>query len=221
MLKYILALLILALAETSCTAAEEYEGGFRPIVLDAEARQEYERLKREFLTMEEIKIGTGPVAAWGRKVTADVVVRYVGSGTVVYQGPVIVYYGMEESVTIHNSLREAGALHLQQTGILLGLNGMAVGGKRFMTIPPKLVCAWYGAEKANPKISCLLAVGNKDIVEVRKEALNVEATLTGSCIPLHRGRSRGKEDWCRDSDVPQRDPSAPIWRFYYAEPAHP
>ena len=218
MLKYILALLILALAETSCTATEE-EGGFRPAHLSSETRQELERLKREFLTMEDLKIGTGPIAASGRKITADVVVRYVGSGTVAYQGPVLAYWGMEGSVFIHNSLREAGALDSDQTGILLGLNGMAVGGKRLITIPPKLVCAFF--EKANPGSSCLLAVGSKDIVEVRKEALNVEATLTGSCIPLHRGRSRGKEDVCRDSDVPQRDPSAPIWRFYYAEPSHP
>jgi hypothetical protein len=46
---------------------------------------------------------------------------------------------MDASVTIHNSLREAGALHLEQTGIRLGLNGMAVGGKRLITIPP----SWY------------------------------------------------------------------------------
>ena len=81
MLKYILALLILALAETSCTAAEEYEGGFRPLTLSPEARQEFERLKREVLTLEDLKVGTGPVAAWGRKISADVIVRYVGSGT--------------------------------------------------------------------------------------------------------------------------------------------
>ena len=220
MLKYILALLILALTETNCTATEE-EGGFRPYPPTPESRQEFERLKREVLNLEDLKVGTGPVAAWGRKIMADVVVRYVDSGTVAYKGPVLVYSGMDASVTIHNSLREAGALHLQQTGILLGLNGMAVGGKRLITIPPKLVCAIYGSEKADPGISCLLAVGSKDIVEVRKEALTVEATLTGSCIPLYRGRPRGKEDVCRDSDIPQRDPSAPIWRFYYAEPSHP
>ena len=220
MLKYILALLILAFAETNCTATEE-EGGFRPIPLDPKTREEFEVLKRDFLQIEDLKIGTGPIAALGRKITADVVVRYVGSGTIAYQGPVLAYWGMDASVTIHNSLRETGALSLQQMGILWGLNGMAVGGKRMITISPKLVCAYYGTEKADSGISCLLAVGSKDNAHVRKEALNVEATLTGSCIPLYRGRPRGKEDVCRDSDVPQRDPSAPIWRFYYAEPLHP
>ena len=114
--KYILALLILALAGTNCTATEE-EGGFRPLSLDDESRQEFERVKREVLNLEDLKVGTGPVAAWGRKITADVVVRYVGSGTVVYQGPVLIYWGMDASVTIHNSLREAGALSMDQTGI--------------------------------------------------------------------------------------------------------
>ena len=218
MLKYILALLILALAETNCTAIEE-EGGFRPYPPTIETRQEFERLKREFLQIEELKVGNGPIAARGRKITAAVVIRYVGDGTVAYQGPVLAYWGMDGSAFIHNSLREAGALDLGQTGILLGLNGMAVGGKRLITIPPKLVCAFF--EKANPGSSCLLVKGSTANAHIRKEALTVEATLTGSCIPLHRGRSRGKEDVCRDSDIPQRDPSAPIWRFYYAEPLHP
>ena len=104
MLKYILALLILALAETSCTAAEEYEGGFRPYPPTPESRQEFERLKREVLQIEDLKRGDGPIAAWGRKITADVVIRYVGDGTIAYQGPVLVYSGMENSVGIHNNL---------------------------------------------------------------------------------------------------------------------
>jgi hypothetical protein len=214
MLKRTLILFILVLAPISCTAAQEEEGGFRPLSLDDEARQEFERVKREVLNLEDLKVGTGPVAAWGRKITADVVIRYVGSGTVVYQGPVLIYWGMDASVTIHNSLREPGALSMDQTGIRLGLNGMAVGGKRLITIPPKLVCAFYGSEKADPGISCLLVKGSTANAHIRKEALNVEATLTGSCIPLHRGRSRGKEDVCRDADLPKRNSSDPIWHFY-------
>ena len=225
MLKYILALLMLALAETNCTATKE-EWGFRPYPPTPESRQEFERLKREFLQIEDLKIGTGPIAAWGRKITADVVIRYVGDGTIAYQGPVLAYWGMEGTAFIHNSLRETGGLSLDQTGILLGLNGMAVGGKRFFTIPPKLVCAIYGSEKADPGISCGFVSGDKNGVggmAVRKEALNVEATLTGSCIPGFAGIPRVLrwEALCRNSDVPRRDPSAPIWRFYYAEPSHP
>jgi hypothetical protein len=26
---------------------------------------------------------------------------------------------------------------------------------------------------------------------------------------------------CRNSETPRRDPSDPIWRFYYALPSHP
>jgi len=70
MLKRILILLILALAGTSCTATEE-EGGFRPYPPTSESRKEFERLKREFLQIEDLKRGDGPIAAWGRKITAD------------------------------------------------------------------------------------------------------------------------------------------------------
>ena len=213
MLKYAVVLLTLILTQSGCIAAE-YEGGFRPLTLSPETRQELEQLRREVLTLEDLKIGTGPVAAQGRKITADVIIRYVSDGTVAYQGPVLAYEGMDATVTIHNSLREAGALYLDQTGIRLGLNGMAVGGKRVITIPPKLVCAFYGTEKADPGISCGLVKGDKANAHVRKEALTVEATLTASCIPLHRVRSRGKEDVCRDSDIPRREPGDPIWRLY-------
>jgi hypothetical protein len=43
---------------------------------------------------------------------------------------------------IENNVRERGLLSLEQQGIVLGLNGMAVGGKRRMTVAPNLVC--YG-----------------------------------------------------------------------------
>lgn len=224
MLKYILTFFIVLLTQTSCTAAQEDEGGFKPVSLDPQTRERFEGLKRDFLQIEDFKIGTGPLAAFGRKITADVTIRYVSDGMVVYQGPILAYWGMDGSVFIHNSLRETGALSLEQMGILWGLNGMAVGGKRSFTIAPKLVCAWDGSEKSNPGATCGLVSSNKrgeGGMAVRKEALNVEATLTSSCAPLHRGGGRGKEDVCRNSDLPRRDPGDPIWRFYYAEPLQP
>ncbi|MCC6139349.1 MAG: hypothetical protein IT389_01885 [Nitrospira sp.] len=218
MLKYLLIVFLVLVTQTSCTPGQEEEGGFKPLTLDYESRQEFERLKREVLKLEDLKVGTGPVAAWGRKIRADVVARYVGSGTVAYQGPVLIYWVMAGSVFIHNSLREAGALDLDQIGIILGLNGMAVGGKRLITIPPKLVCAGDGSEKASPKSTCPLVFPNEKGVggmAVSKEQLIVEATLTGACVPLYRGgRPTGKEDLCRDSPNPRLDPSTPIWRFY-------
>ncbi len=80
-------------------------------------------------------------AALARKVTADIEVRYAsGDGKPIYRGPAISYFGMQGSVFIHNGAAEHGMLSLQQNGIILGLNGMAVGGKRRITVSPNLVC---------------------------------------------------------------------------------
>lgn len=230
MLKRILILLVLALSQIGCTTETNEEVGFyKPIVLSNESLQRWGQLKREFLQLEDIKIGEGSIAAWGRKVSADVEVRYT-DGTLVYRGSALFYWGMDGDVFIHNSLRETGALSLQQTGIILGLNGMAVGGKRRIIVAPNLVC--YGSavgesldKGANPHATCLLVhsgVRGKDGTEVRKLPLIVDATLTASCIPVFAGsRPGGPEVRCRASESPQRDPSAPIWRFYYALPSHP
>ena len=184
-------------------------------------RQEDERLKREFLQIEDLKIGRGPIAAHGRKITADVVVRYASDGTLAYEGPVLAYWGIDGAPFIHNSLRHAGLLSLvRQPGILLGLNGMAVGGKRRFTISPRLVCGWDGPDQSDRHGSCLLVQGRKDIVKVRIETLTVEATLTGACAPLSLV-GRRTEDICRDFDRPTREPGDPIWRVYYAEPLPP
>ena len=224
MLKRILILVLLALAQTGCTI-EEGGGMYDPFPLSPESRLGQERLKRELLQLDDLKIGDGPVAAWGRKISADIEVRYT-DGTLAYHGPSYAYAGMSGTVMIHNSLRKSGALSLQQTGIILGLNGMAVGGKRRITISPGLACYGGGVGEstnkgANPHGTCLLVIGDKSNVSVREEQLIVDATLTESCIPvflfipvIYHGEFR-----CRASETPQRDPSAPIWRFYYAEPS--
>ena len=226
MLKRTLILLVLALAQTGCTTDE---GGtmFQPVSLRPEDRDRIEQRKRELLKLEDLKVGDGPVAAWGRKISADIEVRYT-DGTLAYRGPAYTYAGMKGGVMIQNNLRKSGALEFPgQYGIILGLNGMAVGGKRRITIPPGLVC-YNGriedaSKGANPHGTCLLVIGDKRNVSVREEQLIVEATLTDSCIPvflfipvIYHGEFR-----CRASETPQRDPSAPIWRFYYAEPSHP
>lgn len=227
MLKPIVVLLTLMLTQSGCSMFAEYTDEiYRPYPPPplSEERENLERLKREFLQIEDLKIGSGPIAAFGRKISADVVIRYASDSTLAYEGPVLAYWGIGGATFIHNSLRKAGLLSLvSQPGILLGLNGMAVGGKRRFTIAPKLVCAIYGSEKADPGISCLLAqsgVRGKDGTVVRKLPLTVEATLTGACAPLSLV-GRRSEDICRDIDQPQREPGDPIWRVYYAEPLPP
>ena len=228
MLKRLLILLPLILAQAGCLLHDE-EFSSKPLSYTTEHVQFYERLRRELLRLEDIKVGDGPIAAAGRKVTAEITVRY-SDGTLVYQGPAVTYWGMDGTVFIHNSPREPNMLSLEQAGIVLGLNGMAVGGTRRITIPANLVCysgsVGQSIEKgADPSSTCMLVhsgVRGKDGAQVRKLPLTVEATLTAACKPvfLHLGPfSIGQR--CRDSEVPKRDPDGPIWRFYYVAPSKP
>ena len=225
MLKRTLILLILALTQAGCTT-EDGGAMYQPFPLSAEGRQVWERFKKDLLKIEDLKIGDGPVAARGRKVSADIGVRYT-DGTLAYQGPSFSFWGMQGDVFIHNNMHRSGALSLEQSGIILGLNGMAVGGKRRITVSPGLVCFTGRIEDAskgaNPHGTCLLVTGDKNNVSVREETLIVEATLTESCIPaflyipmIYQGELR-----CHASETPQRDSSAPIWHIYDAEPSHP
>ncbi|MCX5728311.1 MAG: hypothetical protein NTZ28_05665 [Nitrospirae bacterium] len=209
MLKRALILLILALTQTGCSI-EEGGDAYETVLLNDESRQELERDKRESLSIEDIKLGDGSLAAWGRKIRADIEVRYT-DGTVAYHGPMFVYSGFHGSVFIHDATQETGTLSFGQTGIWLGINGMAVGGKRRITIERELV--GDGLLVHGPQ--------GKNRVGVRKEKLIVEATLTASCIPvrlrvLQTGSSSliEREIRCRDADLPKRDPNAPIWHVY-------
>lgn len=210
MLKRALILLVLALTQYGCSI-EEGGGAYNPVPLSDKIRQEFEGRKREFLTIEELKVGNGPLAAWGRKIEADIEVRYT-DGTVVYRGPIWMYIGLEGDVFIHNASARGGGLSFGQRGIKLGLNGMAVGGKRKITVDPNLVS------------SGLLVQGpqGKNGIGVRQEKLIVEATHTASCIPVllripgpGSGYFIEREIRCRDSDLPKRDPNDPLWRYYY------
>ena len=209
MLKGILILLVLALTQAGCSI-EEGGGAYNPVPLTEQVRQELEGLKRDFLKIEELQVGSGSLAAWGRKIEADIEVHYI-DGTVVYRGPIWMYIGLEGAVWIHDASARGGGLSFGQDGIRLGLNGMAVGGKRRITIEPELVH------------SGLLVQGpqRKNGIGVRQEKLIVEATLTASCIPrilrfLRIGSSHfiEQEIGCRNADLPQRDPNAPLWHLY-------
>lgn len=230
MLKRTLILLTLILAQAGCGA--EYGEGLSPFVVDKLSdvlRQSIERDKRELLQIEDLKVGDGPIAAWGRRLSADIEVRYA-DGSLVYRGLAFAYDGMIGSAWIHLDIKD-GMLSWEQQGIILGLNGMAVGGKRRMIIAPNLVCKGVAIGQSTPEGgSCTLVQQHlretqKDggIIKVRKEKLLVEAKLTASCIPGFSvyGFLGTKEVRCRDSNLPQRDPAAPIWRFYYAEPSRP
>jgi hypothetical protein len=89
MLKHILTLLILVIAQSGCTFYEEV-GSYKPATFKPDGVESYERLKHELLQLEDIKVGDGPIAAAGRKVTAEIAVRY-NDGSLVYEGPAVTY----------------------------------------------------------------------------------------------------------------------------------
>lgn len=226
MRRYTLALFLFSFVQSGCT---HEIWSYQPAPFSPEAVQHYERLKRELLQLVDLKVGDGAVAASGRKVTAEITVRY-SDGTLAYEGPVVTYWGMIGDTFINNSIRERGLLSTQQEGIMLGLNGMAVGGKRRIVVPPNMVCydgraVGQSLDKGeDPRGTCLLVhsgVKGKDGTKVRKVPLTIEATLTDSCIPgsfrilIYLGNR------CRDSELPERDPTDPIWRFYHAAPNKP
>ena len=210
MLKRVLIILALALTQAGCSV-EEGVGPYKLTPMTAESRHELEGLKRDFIKIEDIRQGDGPLAAWGRRIKANIEVRYA-DGTVIYEGSMFDNVGFEGSVFLLNANQTAGALAIEQTGVWLGLNGMAVGGKRRITIQPKLV---YGG----PLIHGIPGYGGAD---VRKDTLIVEATLTASCIPtlmraIHLPTSRyviEREVGCRVHVEPRRSSSDPIWKLY-------
>lgn len=223
--RLLLVLILVAVLPGTGWAVEEEVGVYyNPVEPISEMPQGMARWKREFLQLEDLKIGDGPLAARGRKISADIEVRYA-DGTLIYRGPAISYAGLEDAVFIHSDVHERGMMSLQQEGIFLGLNGMAVGGKRRMVIAPNLVC-YQGAvgestaKGADPRVTCTLVATEGRLEKnqsnkVRKETLIVEATLTASCIPSIAGIPRVFTwETCRDSDRPRREPGDPIWRAY-------
>lgn len=122
MLKRILILMVLALAQTGCSI-DEGVGPYKPTVMTDENRDQLEGLKREFPHIEDLRIGNGPLAAWSRKIKANIEVRYT-DGTIVYEGSISDDVGFEGSAFMYNANQKAGTLAIEQTGIWLGLNGM-------------------------------------------------------------------------------------------------
>jgi hypothetical protein len=179
MLKRILILSVLVLSQWGCDV--DYGENLYP--LDPwnleEVRPRLEREKRESLKIEDLQVGNGAIASWGRRLKAEIEVRYADYGTTIYKGPIVTYFGFEG--LIPDDLRDRFMLEwIGQHGIQLGLNGMTVGGKRRITISPELVCGGTatGCYLLRPERHFVNEIG------VHKKALVVEATLTESCAPV-------------------------------------
>lgn len=214
------SVILLSLTLTGCEYGEDISP-FKPWNPDG-VRSRLEQEKRDFLKIEDLQVGTGAIAAWSRRLAADIEVRYA-DGTVVYRGPIFTYVGFIDITGIENDIHNKDRhdpnshyLSSNHPGIQLGLNGMTVGGRRRLIVDRSLVCMNLKMD-ADPRAACGLVDRNT----VRKEKLMVEATLTESCIPIlfraiyMNGNYLIK--WpvrCRNSADPGLQPTAPIWHLY-------
>ena len=119
MLKCILILLVLAMS--GCSQSGQNIGPYEIAHFPEEGRLLREAAKRDNLRLKDLTIGTGPVAARGRRLTADIEVRYT-EGTIVYRGAIVSFPGFG----IVGNIRDSRLLSTTQEGIDLGLNGTAV-----------------------------------------------------------------------------------------------
>jgi hypothetical protein len=172
--------------------------------------------KRDGLKLEDLQVGSGPVAARARLLTADVEVRYT-DGSLVYRGGILSI----DFSKVDGNIKDDRIIGSEQWGIYLGLNGMRVGGRRRMTINPKLVCT--DIPEGDPlRTQCRLVGSNpQHRVLVRKQTLIVEATLTQSCNPVILWRAvymfgdyMIKWQACQEEPLPQVTPGDPIWHYY-------
>jgi hypothetical protein len=214
MLMRLLLILFLVLTQTGCDA--KLDTGLFPWSVRSldHVRQRLEQEKRDFVKTVDEQVGQGSLAAWGRRISADVDIHYA-DGLVVYNGPIVLYSGFH--IALDDTIMEPRHLHGSQGGIELGLNGMAVGGKRRITIEPELVCQ-------RPEVKGCLLLSDKfghNPLGVRRERLIVEATLTESCAPvifqaLYKNGTHiiNKQVWCRSLETPRIDPTVPPWHVY-------
>ena len=175
--------MILALTQAGCDVEYgEYVWPFEHWNLD-EVRSRLEREKRDFLKVEDLQVGSGAIASWGRRLKADIEVRYT-DGKVIYKGPLVTYVGFKGLFA--SDLQDRFMLSDDQPGIQLGLNGMAVSGRRRITIDRNFVCG-YSPDSVSPDSFCYLLRVERNFVNeirVRKDTLIVDVTLTESCAPV-------------------------------------
>lgn len=214
MLTRLLIVGLLALAQTGCDA--QLDTGLYPWSVRSldDVRSRFEQEKRDFIKTVDEQVGQGSLAAWSRRISADVDIRYA-DGTVVYKGPLVLYSGFH--IALYNTIMEPRHLHSSQFGIELGLNGMAVGGKRRITIEPEVVCQ-------DPKDEWCRLLSDKfghNPLGVRRQRLIVDATLTESCAPVifqalavNGTHFIQKQVWCRSLETPRIDPTVPPWHVY-------
>ena len=121
-------MLILTLALSGCSI-EEGGGPYRPIDYESasQGKASLQEFKKKYVKVEDIEVAGGGVAAYGRRVRANIQARFP-DGTIMYEGS----YSYE--MGFFNMAFKATPLASIEHGIWLGLNGMGIGGKRRITL---------------------------------------------------------------------------------------
>jgi hypothetical protein len=126
----LLLLLVFAVVAGGCSIEQGVEG-YQPIDSNsaAQGKASLQEFKRKNVKVEDIKVAEGGVAAYGRRVKANIHVRFA-DGTTMYEGP------YQYDIGFFNAPFPRTTVSSVEHGIWLGLNGMGIGGKRRITLEP-------------------------------------------------------------------------------------
>ena len=143
--------ILLFLAPVQFRCGYQYGDRYEVESLGDPLRDRLEREKREFVQIEDLKIGDGPLAAWGRKISAELEVHQA-DGHFIFKGPVYVLVGFKAMP--ETSLYDERALDGNSNpGIRWGLNGMTAKGKRRIIVDRKLICVGIPDDAPLGKVS--------------------------------------------------------------------
>jgi hypothetical protein len=172
-----------------------------------------EAAKRDSLRLEDLTIGTGPVAARGRRLTADVEVRYT-DGTVVDRGTILGFPGFVDLVGNIRDRQQTPQYDAGEHRSRIEWHGC----RRTPTHDHRSKTCLHSYPGGDPLRTQCKLIGStfKDEVIVRKQDLIVEATLTKSCNPMIVWRALHiisdymiKLQACREEPLPQITPGTP------------
>jgi hypothetical protein len=187
-----------------CEVGHEVTGVYEPIEY---SRDWIERQQLEVLKVEDVTIGSGPeVARGGKRLSGHIKATYE-NGTVVYEGPVVIFFGFQFKG--EPSLRTDFDLNYiveMESKIGVGIYGMAVGGRRRFVVPSP-VCGRHLVDctfldPRSPTLHENASKTNHGNLRIPKGMpLLVDFTLKEACRPIlkRQGSSIFGFDWvvCR------------------------
>lgn len=159
---------LLILCGTSLAGCGSYDVAPRP--------PDVEQVKKEFMLIEDTRVGNRSQAGWGMRISANIEVRYT-DGTLIYRGPIVYYHGFKWGY----QRPRANLLAPYHIGLRFGIEGMGIGGQRRIMIHPDYVCGGVLGTMTSCRLFEKTDEGN---IAVDKTTLVVDVTLADACIPM-------------------------------------